>query len=128
METEIEIADNALSDELKALFDSTPALTVEKEKELADAVRTAQQDPIFQAELMKARVVEAVLEEMEAQKLNRNQLARKWNKSRQYVGRILDENRKANFTLETVSELLHLVGKRMEIQIRDLAPASACEN
>jgi hypothetical protein len=75
---------------------------------------------------MKARVVEAVLEEMETQQLNRNQLARKWNKSRQYVGRILDENRKANFTLETISELLYLVGKRMEIQIRDLAPDSAC--
>ena len=122
MKTEIEIPDEALSDELKALFDGTPALTVEKEKELAEAVRTAQHDPVFQAELMKARVVEAVLAEMEARQMNRNQLAKMWNKSRQYVGRILDENRKANFTLETISELLHLVGKRVEIKILDNTP------
>lgn len=122
METEIEIPDEALSDELKALFDSTPALTAEKEKELAEAIHTAKHDPVFQAELMKARVVEAVVAEMEARQMNRNQLANKWNKSRQYVGRILDENRKANFTLETISELLHLVGKRVEIKILDITP------
>jgi antitoxin component HigA of HigAB toxin-antitoxin module len=122
---EIEIPDEALSDELKALFNNAPALTAENEKELAEAVKTVQQDPKFQAELMKARVVEAVLAEMDARNMNRNQLAQKWGKSRQYVGRILDENRKANFTLETISELLQLFGKRMEIQIRDLVPAEA---
>lgn len=40
----------------------------------------------------------------------------KWGKRRQYVGRIMNEDARVNFTLETMCEMLSLVGKRLTIQ------------
>jgi len=60
-------------------------------------------DPEFVAGYLKARFVEDIYTVMEVQGLNRNQLAKKLGKSRQYVGRVLNEN--ANFTLETLAEI-----------------------
>ena len=60
-------------------------------------------DPEFVAGYLKAQFVEDIYKAMEKQNLNRNQLAKKLGKSRQYVGKILNE--KANFTLETLAEI-----------------------
>lgn len=60
-------------------------------------------DPEFVAGYLKAQFVEDIFKAMHEQGINRNQLAAKLGKSRQYVGRILNE--KANFTLETLAEI-----------------------
>lgn len=71
--------------------------------ELAEAVSALAQDPEFEASFWKSMFVEQVLVAMEEQGVSRNELARRLDKSPQYVGRILNET--ANFTIDTMVKL-----------------------
>jgi antitoxin component HigA of HigAB toxin-antitoxin module len=72
-------------------------------------------DPAFVAELTKAHVVEDLLALMESQGINRNQLAQRLGKSRQYVGRVLGEQ--ANFTIERLAEFAAALDANLEVRI-----------
>jgi len=84
------------------MLDATPNTDGLAEQIQAD-VENLDSDPEFVAEFMKMQFVEDIFRAMHEQGINRNQLATKLGKSRQYVGRILNEN--ANFTLETLAEI-----------------------
>jgi transcriptional regulator with XRE-family HTH domain len=75
-------------------------------------------DPEFVAGYLKAQFVEDIYKAMEEQHLNRSQLAEKLGKTRQYVGRVLNEN--ANFTLETLAEIACALG--MHVAARMFSP------
>ena len=70
-------------------------------------------DPEFQADLLLGNVTESILRAMEEEGLNRNQLANAMGKSRQYVGRSLNEN--ANFTLKRLAEFAVALGRKVAI-------------
>ncbi len=78
-------------------------------------------DPEFLADYAKGLVVEDVLRALEASGLNRNVLAKKIGKSRQYLSKILDEDRRVNFTIETLAELAAAL--KLQLCVR-LLPAS----
>ena len=61
-------------------------------------------DPEFLADYAKGLVVEDILRAMESAGMSRNALAGKIGKSRQYVSKILDEDRRVNFTIESLAE------------------------
>lgn len=46
----------------------------------------------------------------EEQGLNKNQLAKKWGKSRQYLNSVLDREKARNFTIDTIVSLSMAVG------------------
>lgn len=71
-------------------------------------------DPRFVAEFLKARFVEDILRAMERTGLNKNTLATRLGKSRQYVGRVLNE--RANFTIETMAEIACALGLRLSVK------------
>jgi transcriptional regulator with XRE-family HTH domain len=54
---------------------------------------------------------------MEDADLNRNTLAAKLGKSRQYVGKILDEEKPANFTIDTLAELSSALGVKLHVRM-----------
>ena len=62
-------------------------------------------------------IVEDILRAMESAGLNRNTLASKIGKSRQYVGKILDEDHSANFTIETLAELSVALGVQLHLRM-----------
>jgi len=108
-----------LSPELKALLDATPVLTESDIKELADANRALAHDPEFIADCIKGDFVNAILAEMQAQGINKNQLAIKWGKSRQHISQILDQEKSKNFTIDTIVSLsmtLGLIPQRIELK------------
>lgn len=73
---------------------------------LADLERSKfdlERDPEFVADRLRADLVEDILASMRDRGMNKNQLAEKLGKSRQYVTRILNES--DNFTLATVAQL-----------------------
>lgn len=72
-------------------------------------------DPEFVADLLKAEFVEEIYVAMEEMGINKNQLAEILGKSRQYVGRVLNET--ANFTIETMAEISCALGKNLEIRV-----------
>lgn len=62
------------------------------------------EDPEFVAGCLKAQLVEEILCAMDEQGVSKSQLAQRLGKSRQYVGRILNET--ANFTIDSIAQLL----------------------
>jgi len=84
-------------------------------RELQAAVVTLDDDPQFVADYLKAQFVESVLQVMEVHGLNKNTLATKLGKSRQYVGQILNET--ANFTLETMAEISCALEMRLDVRM-----------
>ena len=94
-----------LPDDIAALFANTRQATPKEIAGLEKAADALRADPAFLADYSKGLVVEDILRAMEEAGLNRNTLAAKLGKSRQYVGKILDEERRANFTIDTLAEL-----------------------
>ena len=101
-----------ISPELKKLLDETPILTASDLEELAEANRELNRDPEHIADIIKAVFVNDIICEMEEQGLNKNQLAKKWGKSRQYLGNLLDKERARNFTIDTIVSLSMTLGLR----------------
>jgi transcriptional regulator with XRE-family HTH domain len=91
----------------------TEEVLAELEKEKVDF----DQDPEFVADFLKSQFVEWIYEAMEEKRINKNQLAAMLAKSRQYVGRILNET--ANFTIETMAEISCALGKKLEISMTE---------
>ena len=102
---------------------SSPKVTAEDLRGLSDAGKALQTDPAFQADFIKARFVEDLLHAMAAEGMTKSQLAQKWGRTRQYLGKILDEDRRVNFTVETMTELALLLKRRLEVHI--LNPAES---
>jgi transcriptional regulator with XRE-family HTH domain len=113
--------DIALPDDLAALFaeaaPSSPADTADLQ-EAADRLR---RDPAFVASHAKGLVVEDILHAMEATGIKQNALAAKIGKSRQYIGKILAEDRGVNFTIDTLAGLSAALG--VQLCVRMLPPS-----
>jgi len=60
-----------------------------------------EKDPEFLQEYMVASIVEDILQVMDEEGISKSQLAKRLGKSRQYVGRVLNET--ANFTIKSVA-------------------------
>lgn len=109
--------DTSLPDDLSSLFDNTRQASPEDLHELTKVAKTLQADPAFLADCSKGLIVEDILCAMEAQGLNRNTLAAKLGKSRQYIGKILDEERPANFTIDTLAEFSAALGIQLHVRM-----------
>jgi plasmid maintenance system antidote protein VapI len=106
-----------LSPELAELLEKTPIWTEEKAKQLEAAALDLDNDPQFMASVLKSKFVNEVYVGMEECGLNKNMLAQKWGKTRQYLSRVLNEGKRVNFTIETMVELANLLGKRVVLNV-----------
>ena len=79
---------------------------------LAEANRAINRDPKHIAGIIKAVFINDILCAMEEQGVNKNQLAKKWGKSRQYLNSILDREKARNFTIDTIVSLSMALGLR----------------
>lgn len=79
---------------------------------LAEANRALNRDPEHIAGIIKAVFINDILCAMEEQGVNKNQLAKKWGKSRQYLNSVLDREKASNFTIDTIVSLSMTLGLR----------------
>lgn len=93
-----------LPDDLAALFAAAPVTTEADLARLEKAAKALHQDPAFIAEHAKGLIVEDLLRVMEKAGMSASALAAKIGKSRQYVSKILSEDRRVNFTIESLAE------------------------
>lgn len=115
-----------ISPELKKLLDEAPVLNNEDRQELAEANAALEIDPEFIADIIKGAFVNDILFAMEEQGLNYNQLAKKWGKSRQHVGKILDKEKAKNFTIDSMVSLSMTLGlKPQKIELKKVVSAEA---
>jgi transcriptional regulator with XRE-family HTH domain len=74
-------------------------------------------DPNFVADFAKSLVTEDILAAMEAEGINKSQLAKMLGKSRQYISRVLNET--ANFTIDSLAEIACALNRKIEVRIID---------
>lgn len=72
-------------------------------------------DPEFVADCAKGDYVGDIYRAMERTGINKNALAQKLGKSRQYVGRVINET--ANFTIESMAEMACALGMRLVVRM-----------
>ncbi len=75
------------------------------------------QSPSFRADYLKSLFVEKMLEAMTEAGTKQTEIAKCLGKTRQYVSKVLNEDRRINFTIETMCEFAHLVGRYVDIQV-----------
>jgi transcriptional regulator with XRE-family HTH domain len=124
MKTQSQPLSSDLPEDLRTHLAAVPAVTADNLEELRDAAKQLDNDPAFQAEYLKSLFVEKLLAALGERNENQNQLALRWGKSRQYVSKLFNEDKRVNFTIETMAELAHLLGRRLEIQV--LSPGESC--
>lgn len=95
----------------------TQPVTPERLATLSEANRKLIADPAFQADCCKGSFVESMLEALEERGETKAALADRWGKSRQYVQKIFDEDKRVNFTIDTLFELAHLLERRVSIDV-----------
>jgi transcriptional regulator with XRE-family HTH domain len=82
-------------------------------------VHELERDPEFVADYLKGQLVEDILKAMEKQGITKSDLAKRLNKSRQYVTKVLNE--KANFTIETIAEVACALGTGVSLRLHSLS-------
>lgn len=90
--------------DLEALFAGAPKLSHADLAQLEKAASKLEKDPTFIADLAKGLIIEDILRAMEHEGINGATLAGRIGKTRQYVSKVLDEDRRVNFTVETLAE------------------------
>jgi transcriptional regulator with XRE-family HTH domain len=108
-----------ISDAALALFQQARKLNKSDLDRLAEAADRLDEDPKFRAEYLKSLLVEQIREAMDDKGISQSDLARLWGKTRQYLSRVLNEDKRVNFTLETLVELSSLVGRKVEVNLLD---------
>jgi transcriptional regulator with XRE-family HTH domain len=83
-------------------------------KGLEETNRAISRDPRHIAAVMKGVFVNDIISAMEAQGINKNQLAEKMGYTRQYLTGLLNREDPRNFTIDTVVKLSVAVGLRPE--------------
>lgn len=108
-----------LPDELRAFIDATPVTTKEDFRELETGIAEALACPSHYAEYLKSQFVESITRLMGAARVTKSELARRIGKTRQYLGKILDQEDPKNFTITTMVDLAHHVGAKLEITVKE---------
>ena len=122
----------SLPDDIAALFADASPTTAADLSQLERAAEALLADPKFIADHAKGLIIEDILRAMETAGMTRNALAGKIGKSRQYVSKILDEDRRVNFTIDSLAEFSAALGIQLCLRmlpeserilfIRKLAP------
>lgn len=75
-----------------------------------------EKDPEFLQEYMKASIVGDIIQAMEEEGISKSQLAERLGKSRQYVGRVLNET--ANFTIDSISKIAAALERDVVLRLK----------
>lgn len=104
-----------LDADLLALIEGEKPLNEREIEEHAAAVRALENDPEYIALSLKADVVTEIYHAMQEEDLTPSKLARKWGKSRQYLSKILSEDKRINFTVDTIAEIMAVLNRKVEM-------------
>lgn len=77
-----------------------------------------EEDPEFLADYLKGSFVADVSQAMEEDSLSKNSLARRMGTSRQYVGKILDEEDPNNFTIDSIARIAAALGRDVSLRLK----------
>jgi plasmid maintenance system antidote protein VapI len=106
-----------LSPELEALFESSRPIQDLDLQGLAEAIRDLESSPTHVAETRKAVFVEDILRALDDDEVSKSELGRRMGKSRQQISTLLDEDKKNNFTIETMAKISVALGRKLIVRM-----------
>jgi transcriptional regulator with XRE-family HTH domain len=106
-----------LPDDIRSYLEGIQPVTSDMIDELAKANRELQSDPAFEADVIKMVFVNEMLEALEAHGKTKAKLADKLGKSRQYVQKLFNEDKRVNFTIDTMCEIAHALDRRVYFHV-----------
>jgi ribosome-binding protein aMBF1 (putative translation factor) len=112
--------ENNFMDEVLKSLDDTPTVE-EVTPSLKKAAERLKNNPKHSADLLKAQFVALIQQAMDEEGVSKSMLAERVHKSRQYIGRVLNET--ANFTIESMVELCFALNLKLEIDVKKVVPA-----
>lgn len=98
-------------------FADTEPLSSKELEELEVAGKELDSDPEFVTDFLKGFFVERILAAMEEEGVSQSELASRLDKSRQYLHGILMQNRRVNFTIDTMVNISLALGRRLYIEV-----------
>ena len=126
MKQEQFISNNTLSFDIEELLHGIKNIQEDKESFKEEEGTDLDFDPEFAADFIKAQFVEYIYMALEKQNLSKSSFANKLNKSRQYVGRVLNET--ANFTIESMAEISCSLKLNLTIEMSEPQKISSPQN
>ena len=115
MNSEIEPKYPGISPELAALLAESQDVASIDQGRLQRAGEKLHDDPSWRAEGMKSLFVNEMLIALDEEGISQSELASKLGKTRQYVSKVFAENKRINFTIETMNSLAHSLNRRIEL-------------
>lgn len=106
-----------IPDLLREELENTRPLTPEMLTSLAKANRELYADPAFCADVLKGLFVSEMLAALEERNESKAQVAERLGKSRQYVQKLFDEDKRVNFTVDTLCAVAHALGRRVHLHV-----------
>jgi len=106
---------DAVSPEIEKLFADANPLTEADLESFGRKNREILDRPSFKAGVIKDQFIHAILEALAFEGTSQSELARRCGKSRQALSKQLDPDKPGNFTIDTMVELMHHVGRRVEL-------------
>lgn len=101
--------------DIEKMFAGAKPLTEADLKSFGEKNREIMEHPSFKAGVLKDQFVHAVLAALGAEGINQSELAKRCGKSRQALSKQLDTNKPGNFTVDTMVDLMHYLGRRVEL-------------
>ncbi len=108
---------NDLPADLRAYLESVPPVTAEMTERVAAANRALENDPAFQADFIKTLFVEKMYSALDERKETKATLADRLGKTRQYIQKLFNEDKRVNFTIETLCIVAHALGRRIHLHV-----------
>jgi len=106
-----------LPEDIRKYLETVPPLSQEDLAELRAAAGELDSDPAFQAEYLKGLFIEKMFEALEDRHETQSEFARRWGKTRQYVSKLFHESKRVNFTIETLCDMAHQFGLRVDLRV-----------
>ena len=115
--------------DLQEYLGNVPEVSDADRESLCRAIRDLDNDPRFLADVQKGLFVEQMLGALDERGESQSDLAKRLGKSRQYLSKLLNEDKRVNFTIETMCEVAHHLGRRLEILVlrpHEVATVASC--
>ena len=103
--------------DVDALLAKTRKMTRRDLEELGSAIQSLRDDPAHVADYLKGLFVEDIRRVLEEEGISQNSLAERIGKSRQYLNKILNQDQRVNFTIETMVQISAALGRVMTIRM-----------
>ena len=100
---------------LMALFENARPVNEIDRDAFARDVRKLMNEPSFKAGAIKDQFIHNILKALDEEGISQSELAKRWGKSRQYLSKLLKEDKRVNYTIDTMVNVMHHLGRRVEV-------------